>query len=93
MTEPSSDDANVLKSFDTALWLLSARRQDIDVSQWTTSGFGTKFGDYAPTQDDPVKYLESVGNLISSLTASCCPLSTLGRKCISWHALAGKWRS
>jgi hypothetical protein len=61
-----ADDGDVLKSFDTALWLLTARRQNIDTpldDQWLWDEVRQLHVD----SDDPAAYLESIGKLIGAL--------------------------
>jgi hypothetical protein len=66
VTVPGADDSDVLKSFDTALWLLTARRQNIDApldDEWLWDEVRQLRGE----GDDPTAYLESVGKLIGAL--------------------------
>jgi hypothetical protein len=67
MAEPNADDTDVLKSFDTALWLLSARRQSLDESPMDDKWLWDEIRRLGADQDDPSKYLESIGNLIAAL--------------------------
>lgn len=61
---PSSDAGDVLKSFDRALWLLSARRQEIDRSPMENQWLWDEIRQLGAEEDDPAKYLEAIGNLI-----------------------------
>lgn len=63
---PGSDRNDVLKSFDSALWLVSARRQDMDESPMDNRWLWDEIRQLGADEDDPINYLESVGNLIAA---------------------------
>jgi hypothetical protein len=65
--EPDSEDTDVLKSFDTALWLLSARRQGIDEPPIDNQWLWGEIRQLRDNEGDPGKYLESIGNLLGAL--------------------------
>ena len=67
MSVPESDDTDVLKSFDTALWLLSARRQVIDEAPMDKQWLWGEIRQLSAEHEDPEQYLESIGNLIGAL--------------------------
>jgi hypothetical protein len=67
MTEANSDNADVLKGFDTALWLLSARRQANEESPIDNQWLWDEIRQLGSDEDDPSRYLESIGHLIGAL--------------------------
>ena len=67
MTEQSQDEKDVLKSFDTALWLLTARRQDTGESPMDDQWLWDEIRHLRGEGEDPSRYLESIGNLVGAL--------------------------
>ena len=65
MDEPNSDDS-VVKSFDRALWLIAARRQNTD-SAFDNEWLWDEIRQLRVQGNDPSEYLESVGKLIGAL--------------------------
>jgi hypothetical protein len=63
---PSSDENDVLKSFNRALWLLSARRQDLDGSPMDNQWLWDEIHRLGADEEDPSQYLERIGNLIAA---------------------------
>ena len=67
MTDPNSVENDVLKSFDAALWLVTARRQDAGDSPMDNQWLWDEVRRLRGEGEDPSKYLESIGSLVGAL--------------------------
>ena len=67
MSESSSNDFEVFKSFDTALWLLAARRQDTGDSPMDNQWLWNEIRRLRDEEEEPIRYLESIGALVGAL--------------------------
>jgi hypothetical protein len=67
VTDPNSVENDVLKSFDAALWLVTARRQDAGDSPMDNQWLWDEVRRLRGEGEDPSKYLESFGILVGAL--------------------------
>jgi hypothetical protein len=67
VSESSSNDFEVFKSFDTALWLLAARRQDTGDSPMDNQWLWNEIRRLRDEEEEPIRYLESIGALVGAL--------------------------